>query len=153
MKKFSSTIANKVFFLLSELAEIGFDQILPFMLGGDFNLSRFPSEKNKELEINRQNDVFNYVINLYELRELVMIGGTFMWWNNHKEPTLEKLDRVLVLKSWENFFPMAMVQKVVRDHSDHNPLILNLNNEHVKPSTIFRDELVWEKEEDFIDGV
>jgi hypothetical protein len=91
-------------FLLSELAEIGFDQILPFMLGGDFNLSRFPSEKNKELEINRQNDVFNYVINLYELRELVMIGGTFMWWNNHKEPTLEKLDRVLVLKSWDKFF-------------------------------------------------
>jgi hypothetical protein len=42
--------ANKVFFLLSELAEIGFDEILPFMLGGDINLSRFASEKIRNLK-------------------------------------------------------------------------------------------------------
>jgi hypothetical protein len=37
-------------FLLSELAEIGFDEILPFMLGGDINLSRFASEKIRNLK-------------------------------------------------------------------------------------------------------
>jgi hypothetical protein len=33
-----------------------------------------------------------------------------------------------------------MVPKVVRDFSDHNPLI-RFNNEQVKPSTSFRYEL------------
>jgi hypothetical protein len=41
---------TKIFFLLSELAEIGFDEILPFMLGGDINLSRFASEKIRNLK-------------------------------------------------------------------------------------------------------
>jgi hypothetical protein len=41
---------TKFFFLLSELAEIGFDEILPFMLGGDINLSRFASEKIRNLK-------------------------------------------------------------------------------------------------------
>jgi hypothetical protein len=46
------------------------------------------------------------------------------------------------------------VQKFVRDRSDHNPLILSLNNEHVKEFHSFRYELFWGgKEDDFLGRV
>ena len=138
---------------MTELAEICSDQRLPLLLGGDFNLLRFASEKNKELRKNRHNDLFNSVINLYELREIVMTGGLFTWSNNQVNPTLEKLDRVLVSKGWEDLFPLALVHKITKNCSDHCPLILSLNNERVKPPSTFRYELFWEQEVDFLDRV
>jgi endonuclease/exonuclease/phosphatase family metal-dependent hydrolase len=39
---------------------------------------------------------------------------------------LEKLDRVLGTKELEDFFPHAIVKKLSRDVSDHNPLILSM---------------------------
>jgi hypothetical protein len=38
---------------------------------------------------------------------------------------LEKLNRILVTKEWEDIFPQAMVKKLPREISDHNPLILS----------------------------
>jgi hypothetical protein len=126
---------------LVELAQVCSNQTFPISVGGNFNLLRFSLEKNKDLKNNRNNDILNQVINLYELRELVMIGGLLTWSNNQKNPTLEKLDRLLVTKEWETLFPLALVHKILRNRSDNNPLILKLNNEHVKQSKDFRYEL------------
>jgi hypothetical protein len=52
---------------------------------------------------------------------------------------------VLVSRGLEDIFPLAMVQKVVRDYSDHNLLLLNLSNDHAKRSTTSSYELLWEK--------
>jgi hypothetical protein len=34
-----------------------------------------------------------------------MSGGMFTWINNQTPPVLEKLDRVLMTRSWEDLFP------------------------------------------------
>jgi hypothetical protein len=49
--------------------------------------------------------VFNSIINTYELIDLGMTGGKFTWSNKQNNPTLERLDRYLVSKSWEDIFP------------------------------------------------
>jgi endonuclease/exonuclease/phosphatase family metal-dependent hydrolase len=54
-----------------------------------------------------------------------MNGGMFTWTNNQENPTLEKLDRVLVTKEWEDIFPRASVNRLPREISDHNPLIIS----------------------------
>jgi hypothetical protein len=36
-----------------------------------------------------------------------MTGGLFTWSNNKKNPTLEKLDSILVSINWEIIFPLA----------------------------------------------
>jgi hypothetical protein len=82
-----------------------------------------------------------------------MSGGLLTWSNNQKNPTLEKLDRVLVSKEWENLFSLALVHKIPRNSSDHNPLILKLNNEHVKHSKDFRYELYWKNKENLLERV
>jgi endonuclease/exonuclease/phosphatase family metal-dependent hydrolase len=40
-------------------------------------------------------------------------------------PTLEKLDRILASKNWEDIFPNVLVKKLSREISDHNPLIIS----------------------------
>jgi endonuclease/exonuclease/phosphatase family metal-dependent hydrolase len=95
------------------------------VIGGDFNILRFSSEKNKAFVPNRFSDMFNSVINAYDLRELYMSGGIFTWPNNQANPTLERLDRILVSKEWEGMFPTVLVFKKPREFSDHNPLILD----------------------------
>lgn len=76
--------------------------------------------------------MFNWIINTHELRDLVLNGGLFTWSNNHSNPTLEKLDRVLMSSDWETEFPLTNLRKIPRYMSDHDPLILCTNHEKVK---------------------
>jgi endonuclease/exonuclease/phosphatase family metal-dependent hydrolase len=99
-------------------------------VGGDFNILRYSSEKNKKFNENNFSSVFNLIINAYELRELPLAGGKFTWSNNRKNPTLEKLDRVLISSSWEAEFPLYNLRKIPRYMSDHNPLIVRTDLNH-----------------------
>jgi hypothetical protein len=60
---------------LTDLSDICREQSLPLLIGGDFNLLRGANEKNKALKPSRWNDMFNYIINTCELREIDMSGG------------------------------------------------------------------------------
>jgi hypothetical protein len=46
------------------------------LIGGDFNVLRFSEDKNKNFTQNRYSDIFNRIINLYELRDLALQGGS-----------------------------------------------------------------------------
>jgi exonuclease III len=135
---------------LTELGMVCNDQRLPLLIGGDFNIMRFSSEKNKGMRNNRWSDMFNSIINTYALREINMSGGQYTWSNSQTVPTLEKLDRFLMSSSWEDLFPLTTVHKLNRDISDHNPLILDTMEGKPKKKYEFRFEKNWIKEEDFL---
>jgi hypothetical protein len=65
---------DKEYIFLSKLTTVCSNHSLPLLIGGDFNLPRFSYEKNTELKKSRNNVILNQVINLYELREIVIIG-------------------------------------------------------------------------------
>uniref|UniRef100_A0A453T414 Endonuclease/exonuclease/phosphatase domain-containing protein n=1 Tax=Aegilops tauschii subsp. strangulata TaxID=200361 RepID=A0A453T414_AEGTS len=52
---------------------------------------------------------------------------------------------------WEDLFPLVTVRKLVRDVSDHNPLLLSSNSTIERPTRQreFRFELSWLKNEEF----
>lgn len=79
----------------------------PYLIGGDFSILRHCGEKNKQTPLSHFSDVFNSVIHLLGLREIFMSGGCFTWSNKQEQPTLEKLDRVLMSPDWENLYPLA----------------------------------------------
>jgi hypothetical protein len=54
------------------------------------------------------------------------------------DPTLEKLDRILVTKEWEGLFPTVLVHKKSRDFSYHNPKILDFGARLQRKSREFR---------------
>jgi len=79
-----------------------------------------------------------------------MTGGMYTWSNNQDIPILEKLDRILMSKDWEDLFPQVWVRKLPREVSDHNPLILASGQHRNTKSIQFRFELSWLSNPDFI---
>jgi hypothetical protein len=60
-------------------------------------------------------------------------------------PTLEKRDRFLVSREWELRFPLTTVHKLIREVSDHNPIILDTMEGREKLAREFRFEKRWLK--------
>lgn len=97
-------------------------------------------------------DLFNSIINTLALREMHIGGGKYTWTNNQTHPTLEKLDRVLMSEDWEELFPLVSIRKLVREISDHNPLLLasgEEGREAPKPRE-FCFDLSWIKDNHFL---
>ena len=137
---------------LTELANFCGNNQDPVIIGGDFNIIRFSLEKNKG-GTHRYSGLFNSIIDAYELIDIHMKGGKYTWPNNQNPPTLERLDRFLISKNWEDLFPTAFVYKLPREISDHNPLIISSSlNQPIKNLT-FRFELSWVKHPDFLSKV
>ena len=110
---------------------------------------RFTSEKDKSNVLSKYSKTFNSIIACYDIIDLDMTGGKFICSNNHTPPTLERLDRVIVSKSWEDLYPMDMVHKTPREVSDHNPLILLTSLHQPVKNISFRFELAWLKDINF----
>jgi hypothetical protein len=120
---------------LAELALFCGKSKEPFLVG----------EKNKTGGVSRFSRAFNSIISAYELMEIEMTGGKFTWSNNQPNPTLGKLDRYLMSKQWEDIFPSVKINKLPREVSDHNPLILMTDTQIPLRHLGFRFELIWIK--------
>ena len=70
--------------------------------------------------------MFNAIIETLNLRELEMTGRKYTWANYVEVPTFEKLDHILVTIDWEKKIPLASVQALTREISDHTPLLLDV---------------------------
>jgi hypothetical protein len=68
--------------ILVEMAMMCSQSKEPFAMGGDFNLMRYSSEKNKLSQPNRYSNMFNSIIHMQELREFEISGGQYTWSNN-----------------------------------------------------------------------
>jgi len=139
--------------LLAELSSFCSRNAEPIIIGGDFNILRYANERNKPHGLNRFSSLFNFLIGFYELKEIIMTGGLFTWSNNQEDPILEKLDRVLVSKDWEEMFPTVIVKRLPREISDHNPLILSSGLQKPKIPIQFKFELSWLHNPDFLEAV
>lgn len=120
----------------------------PVVIGGDFNIIRKITEKNKPCSLPRWSHIFNSIIETAGLKELPLHGRLYTWANNHEDPTFEKLDRFFVSTKWELQFPLATVTALNRDMSDHVPLQLSTGVEPPFCNT-FRFENCWLERDGF----
>src|SRR3954469_12772435 len=130
---------------LRELVNLAKDNPYPILIGGDFNLLRFPHEKSQGRFDEHWPFLFNDVIDSLDLREVTMLGRQFTWANSLPEPTYEKLDRVLMDTDWEEKFPMVTVRALERIEalSDHALLLLSFGSPPRKSTNEFKFELGW----------
>jgi hypothetical protein len=68
----------------------------PMVIGGDFNLSAFFSDKSNGRINQKWDDCFNDWINKWGLIELSFTNRKFTWANNQRNMILTKLDRVFI---------------------------------------------------------
>jgi hypothetical protein len=121
------------------------DNPYPILIGGDFNMLRFPFEKSRGRFDNHWPFLFNAVIDSLDLREVSMVGRLFTWANSLPEPTYEKLDRVLMDTEWESKFPMVSVRalKRIEGLSDHAPILLTTGLPRPPTAHRFKFEIGW----------
>ena len=68
----------------------------PWCIGGDFNINRFPNERNKEDIITGSKRRFSQVIGNIELKDFPIMGGQFTWKGGLHNCRMARLDMFLV---------------------------------------------------------
>jgi exonuclease III len=140
--------------VLAELVNMCSHGNLPLLMCGDYNILRYPLEKNNDRYNARWSFLFNAVIDGLNLRELQMSGRKYTWANNLANPTFEKLDQVLLTTEWEEKFLLATLQALTREVFDHTPLLLNSGESaHMATQPMFKFELGWLLRDGFLDMV
>ena len=70
-----------------------------------------------------------------KLIDLGFSGSSFTWTNKRfgKANIKERLDRLLCNQSWRHLFEEAIVTHLPRTHSDHHPIIIDLEGSPPPP--------------------
>lgn len=74
---------------LDEITQIAPPNSEPCLIVGDFNLIRYPHEKNNNNFHAQEAAAFNDAINSLALIELPLLDRRFTWSNNRENPVLE----------------------------------------------------------------
>ena len=96
---------------------------------------------------------FQNAIDDFELRDMGFLGDKFTW---NQGRIRERLDRGLVNEAWANLFPMAALENLQYNHSDHRPLLVSTEHYTVPvhgDATPLRFESRWLREAKFNDTV
>jgi len=98
--------------------------------------------------------LFNAIIKTLNLRELELTGKKYTWANYVEVLTYKKLDRILVTTDWKQKFPLASVQALTREISDHTSLLLDTGEpSHRGNVRNFKFELAWLTRDGFFELV
>jgi hypothetical protein len=109
-------------------------------------------DKNND-RINRANlRRFRRMVAALELQDMHLHGQCFTWSNERDNPTLMRLDRVLISVDWDEKFPNAHLRGLGTDASDHCALMLQINVGQMSKDR-FHFELYWPKFDDYDDVI
>ena len=80
-----------------------------------------------------------------ESRDLAAIGQRFTWMNNREDDDLvmERLDRAFATVEWVNMYPLCSLRNMPILHSDHGPIVLDLDVQGPFRKRPFRFEHMW----------
>jgi len=124
----------------------------PWLLLGDFNLVRQPSDKNNgQINFTLAN-AFNETIESICVSEIHLSDRLYTWSNQQTHPVLAKLDRVFSNNELNATFPLANLSSLPKPTSDHFPLLLTLCTEIPKP-IFFRFEKHWLHNQNFLPSI
>ncbi|KAF8674304.1 hypothetical protein HU200_048128 [Digitaria exilis] len=127
---------------LYELRTIRPNSACPWIIAGHFSLLLEATYKNKRNINIRNMGRFRRFVDDMELKDTPLHGRRYTWSNEQSNPTLEKLDRVLVSTEWEALFPSSFMQALSSDMSDHAPLHF-ATNALPQPKRRFHFESWW----------
>lgn len=119
-----------------------------WIIMGDFNLYRYLENRNREGADINDMFLFNSTISFLGLSEIPLQGKKFTWSNMQSPPLLEKLDWVFTNSSWTITFPETICSALVREVSDHTPLLITISTS-IPRASIFRFKNFWLMRDDF----
>ena len=95
---------------------------------------------------------FSEFIEELSLIDLLLEGGSYMWSSGLDQPSMSRIDRVLVSYDWEDHY-LDVIQRVLpRPISDHFTILVELGG-ILRGKSSFRFENMWLKMDGFKDRV
>jgi hypothetical protein len=113
-----------------------------WLIMGDFNFIRSPSDRNKPGGDLNDMLLFNEAISNLGIVELPLKGRKFTWSNMQKDPLLEKLDWFFTSSSCTISYPATFAYPLVKPTSDHVPCVVVINTK-IPKANVFRIENHW----------
>ena len=125
---------------------------VPWCVGGDFNVVRFPSERMGVAGFSPAMYDFSDFISDHGLIDIPLSGGNFTWSNNRDIVSMSRIDRFLYTADWEEGFITIAQKRLVRLTFDHFPIMLECGS-IPRGRWPFRFENMWLKAEGFLERV
>jgi hypothetical protein len=138
--------------LWEELAGVDSWWSVPWVIGGDFNVVRSPSERLGARHYTNAMHDFSDFISSCCLRDIPLEGGLFTWSNNRVNVAMSRIDRFLYSDNWEDLFPTIIQKRLPRLLSDHFPIILECGD-FSRGKRPFHFENMWLKADGFKERV
>uniref|UniRef100_A0A2N9GXU6 Reverse transcriptase domain-containing protein n=1 Tax=Fagus sylvatica TaxID=28930 RepID=A0A2N9GXU6_FAGSY len=138
--------------LWAELVEVRNQWSQPWCIFGDFNVVRFPSERRGCVRVTPAMEEFSDFIDGFNLIDLPLNGGLYSWCNGAANPSMSRIDRVLVSTDWEEHYPDVVQKLMPKPISDHNPVLLEAGG-MARGKSSFKFENMWLKVPEFVDKV
>ncbi|KAL8129303.1 hypothetical protein V2J09_018458 [Rumex salicifolius] len=140
--------------LWNHLLNLKTDNSKPWLLMGDFNETSNLEERSSESDgMRRRCERFSAWIDEMDMIDLGYTGSKFTWTRGKDLSTQSaaRLDRGLCNFEWRDAFPDASIKHLVRNQSDHSPLLLKSTgfmqrNPLARP---FRFQAAWVMHEEF----
>jgi exonuclease III len=121
---------------------------MDWLIMGDFNFIRKPSDRNKPGGDINGMLLFNEAISNLGLIELPLKGRKYTWSNMQQSPLLERLDWFFSSSSWTVNYPLSIVFPLVKPTSDHVPCVVSIGT-NIPKANVFRFENYWLQHSDF----
>ncbi|XP_070017166.1 uncharacterized protein [Nicotiana sylvestris] len=124
----------------------------PWAVCGDFNVTRYPSEKRECSRRSRAMVEFSDFIEDMELIDLRLEGGNYTWFKGDNHTAASRIDRFLISEEWDVRFRNIKQTIQQRLISDHSPVALDCGAwEQAK--SYFKFENWWLNVEGFEDRI
>ncbi|WMV14420.1 hypothetical protein MTR67_007805 [Solanum verrucosum] len=124
----------------------------PWIVCGDFNITRYPSGKTNCHRLSGAMEEFSSCIEELQLVDPPLLGGSFTWRRGEDHSCASRIDRILHCAEWGDNFTHIKQSCLPKMASDHNPIILSCGGEEWKKS-YFKFEIWWLEVEGFKDRV
>jgi hypothetical protein len=135
--------------LWDELSGLMERWVVPWCIGGDFNATRFPSERLGNHRYAPSMEEFSRFIFDHGLMDIPLMGGQFTWSNG---TSWSRIDRFLLSSGWEERFANVAQRRLTRAMSVHFPIILECGVPN-RVGGYFKFENMWLKFEGFVEQV
>ena len=123
-----------------------------WLIAGDFNFIRSPTNRNKPGGNVDDMLLFNDIVRAQHLTELPIKGRSFTWSNMQQDPLLEQLDWFFTSLHWNVSYPATVVTPQGKPTSDHTPCIVSIQTT-IPACRLFRFENYWTAHTGFLQTV
>lgn len=121
---------------------------LNWLIIGDFNLIRYPENRNKPGGNLQEMFGFNDAIRRLTLVEILLKGCIYTRINKQFNPLLERVDWFFTSNAWTTLCPNTLANALSRDTSDHTPCLISATT-NIPKTHVFKFENYWLAHEQF----